>query len=138
MRSELSEKIVNLKLDVASENYSLDGISEWGGADVMIRSQMDSNAEEWTQDQPMVVSLQSSEPRRRVVVTEHSIQLSWLFNQLRDAFEDKVDYVSKYDFYGSLAQAAIDYIAQRKDKPDVKELLYAVLDAAERFAEDES
>jgi hypothetical protein len=43
-----------------------------------------------------------------IVLTEHSRELSWLVEQLRDAFyaEDRVDFDSKYAFFRRLAEAA--------------------------------
>lgn len=53
--------------------------AEWGGADVIICSQMNQEIRKWHGDQPLVFSFQDTAPRRRVVVTEHSRELSWLF-----------------------------------------------------------
>jgi len=133
MKNELLDKLNRLKLDIESENYSLDGVPEWGGADVMIRSEVDSNDAEWIKNQPIVISPQETDPMRRIVVTEYSLQLSWLFIELREAFSEQIDYASKYDFYGSLAQAAIDHISQSEGDIDCKELLCAVLNIAEKF-----
>lgn len=42
-------------------------------------------------------------------MTEHALELSWLFEQLRDAFyaESRINGCTKIDFFGRLANAAI-------------------------------
>ena len=108
---------------------------EWRGADVIISKGLDNNYQKWLEDQPFVVSSQNTEPRRRAVVTEYSKELSWLFYQLKQIFSDRIDYISKYDFYGSLAQSAIDYLGKNKETRDVKALLLTVLSTSKGFLE---
>ena len=108
---------------------------EWRGADVIISKGLDNNYQKWLEDQPFVVSSQNTEPRRRAVVTEYSKELSWLFYQLKQIFSDRIDYISKYDFYGSLAQSAIDYLGKNKESRDVKAMLLTVLGTSKRFLE---
>ena len=110
---------------------------EWGGADVIIRNQLNENEREWLAHQHIVLSFQKNEPRRRAVITEFSKELSWTFVRLRDIFRGNIDYISKYDFYGSLAQASIDYLEHSGENADCKELLYTVLDVARSFNENE-
>jgi len=109
---------------------------EWGGADVEILSHLDQSAKDWIQTQPMVISAQTLEPKRRVIVTGYSRELSWLFCQLRDIFSEQIDYVSKYDFYGSLAQSAIDYLNHNQGTETLAELLVAVVEQSERWLGD--
>lgn len=80
----------------------------------------------------LAISLQENQSRRRVVVTEHSKELSWLFEQLRDLFRGRMDYISKYDFFGTLVQAALDY---QKLGNDQAGLLLGVITAARAFAQ---
>ncbi len=101
--------------------------AEWGGADVIICSQMNQEIRKWHGDQPRAFSVQDTAPRRRVVVTEHSRVLSWLFGELRDIFRGVYDYITKYDFFGLLAQSAIDYLEDGTGRKDAKGLLLAVL-----------
>jgi hypothetical protein len=69
-------------------------------------------------------------PEPRTVVTPHSRHLTWLFYQLRDAFGDILDYMTKYEFYGRLANAALRY-QSRCTGPEVRtQLLLAVLHEA--------
>ena len=90
MKNELPDKLNKLRLDIESENYSLDGVTEWGGADVIICNEVDSNNAEWIKNQPIVISPQETDPMRRIVVTEYSLQLSWLFIELREAFYKQI------------------------------------------------
>ena len=64
---------------------------------------------------------------RRLVITQHAIELSWLFIQLRELYRNRIDYLSKYDFYGELAQKAIDIIQETADECSYQELLFEVL-----------
>lgn len=110
---------------------------EWEGADVLIKKNLELVAKQWIENQPIVISFQSKEPRRRVVVTNYSKELSWLFYRLGDIFSAQLDYVSKYDFYGLLAQSAIDYLANNDEDRDAKTLLITVLNSAKEFSKDE-
>ena len=109
----------------------------WGGADVIVRTRLDNETHKWLGSQPLVISIQSTEPRRRAVITEHAKELSWLLYQLKGIFSTKIDYVSKFDFYGLLAQSAIDYVTKYKEIQDARPLLIAVLNKAKGFCEDE-
>lgn len=103
---------------VAIASYPADK-REWGGADVVITSK-----EPVTKDSGFY-------PEPRYVVTPFSSELSWLFYQLRDAFAGLIDSVTKIEFYGRLANAAIRYQQYLEDKPeDVQDLLSAVLHEA--------
>ncbi len=64
MKTELLDQLNRLRLDIESENYSLDGVPEWGGADVKIRSEIDSNNAKWIKNQPIVISPQETDPMR--------------------------------------------------------------------------
>ena len=108
---------------------------EWRGADVIITKGLDNNFKKWLEDQPLVIRSQKAEPRRRAVITEYSKELSRLFYQLKHIFSNRVDYKSKYDFYGSLAQSAIDYLEKNKDSKDVRTLLLTVLSTSKGFLE---
>jgi hypothetical protein len=121
------------KIDSGSFLNSPKQQNEWGGADVVIRDQLNENISKWLGNQNIILSFQKDEPRRRAVITEFSKELSWTFRQLRDIFKEDLDYISKYDFYGSLAQAAIDYLECSKEKAECKKLLQTVLDAAGNY-----
>ena len=108
---------------------------EWRGADVIITKGLENNFKKWLEDQPFVISSQNTESRRRAVITEYSKELSWLFYQLKYIFSDRIDDTSKYDFYGSLAQSAIDYLEKNKESKDVRTLLLTVLSTSKRFLE---
>jgi hypothetical protein len=64
---------------------------------------------------------------RRVVITKYAVELTWLFIQLRELYYERIDSVSKYDFYGELAQKAIDVVNETDNKCSVEKLLFEVL-----------
>ncbi len=69
----------------------------WDGADVVI-----------TQKEPPKKSNGGFYPDPRYIITEYSLEISSLFESLRDAFyaEDGLDGCSKIEFFGRLANAA--------------------------------
>jgi len=133
IRTELEKVEERLQTEDISRKAST--TREWRGADVIISKGLDNNFQKWLTGQPLVISPQDTEPRRRAVITEYSKELSWLFYKLRDIFSDRIDYTSKNDFYGSLAQSAIDYLGKNKESRDVKTLLLTVLGTSKRFLE---
>ncbi|MFH1295793.1 MAG: hypothetical protein ABIJ04_00770 [Bacteroidota bacterium] len=116
-------------IEVLKEN-DLPKLKDWCGADVVITGLATQDQKTWLADQPVVISKQKTPPRRRLVVTKYHQELSWLFNQLRDLFGGHIDYITKYDFYGTLADKALTV-----HSPDSKEILIAVIDAASEFLE---
>lgn len=140
MNRDIMTQLEALKQRIEHTDISQDveSIEEWGGADVIIKSHLDSDIEKWLGNQPLVISYQSSEPRRRAVITKFYKELSWLFYQLRDIFSGNIDYITKYDFYGLLAQSAIDYITLHGELQDAKPLLLTVLNSSKGFCDNES
>ncbi len=139
MKNDFNLQIEELEEYIKNTNISTEArhIKKWAGADVVIKKILDSNTERWLIDHPEVISFQKTDPRRRAVITENYKELSWLFYQLRDLCPEKIDYVSKYDFYGLLAQSAIDYLSNNEREQNSKELLLNVLNAAKGFCDDE-
>lgn len=115
--SEIQEMLKNYK---KSNNV-------WSGADVIITEQVNDTHKAWLGNQPLVMSFQQFDAMKRLVVTQHAVELSWLFIQLRELYSGRIDHVSKYDFYGELAQKAIDIINFTNDEISYEELLLAVL-----------
>ena len=105
----------------------------WGGADVIINTRLLKKHKEWLGDQPMVVSPQMTEPKRRIVVSKYAIELSWLFIQLRDLYRGRIDYISKYDFYGELAQTAINIIEISDGNYELSYLLHEVIRTSKKY-----
>ena len=135
MNQEIFEKLDELEREIDSGAFlkEVSSVTEWGGADVIIRSRLDDSTKKWLGEQPLAISLQESEPRRRAVITEFSKELSSLFYKLKDIFSGEIDYVSKYNFHGLLAQAAINYLGENKEKPKCDQLLKSVLNRARSF-----
>ena len=145
----LEEKIKKLLIKISRPDLSKiieenEGIKEmvqyhdqwnhyWGGADVIINTSIEENHRIWLKDQPLVISPQLTEPRKRLVVTKHAKELSWLFIQLGKIFRNEIDYISKYDFYALLAQTAINTIQRTNDDCELNELLTDVIKASKKF-----
>ncbi|MDY6839422.1 MAG: hypothetical protein SWH78_15765 [Thermodesulfobacteriota bacterium] len=140
MKHDLARQMKKLKNRIENTDISMESrsVKEWAGADVLIKRRMDTDTKKWLGGQPLVASFQNTKATRRAVITEHSKELSWLFHQLKDLFSDQIDYVSKYDFYGLLAQSAIDSLANNEGPQDPKGLLLEVLNAAKGFCDDEA
>lgn len=135
MSKNILSNLEELQQEILATDISPKAINtkEWSGADVIIKDHVNTGIQKWLDAQPTVISFQNTTPRRRAVITNYSKELSWLFNKLKVIFSDKIDYVSKYDFYGMLAQSAIDYVIDNKDSKSVNDLLIAVLNKAKGF-----
>ena len=134
--NQLREKIINediKEIAMADEEiqYHVENAQRWGhywgGADVLINTRLLKKHKEWLGNQPLVLSFQPTSPMRRVVITKYAVELTWLFIQLRELYYERIDSVSKYDFYGELAQKAIDVVNETDNKCSVEELLFEVL-----------
>ena len=135
MDETISNKLKLLRASIEASDYSLENIREWGGADVIITKDVERINPDWVKNQPIVISEQEGEPQRRLVVTEYSIELSWVFMQLRDIFGESIDFYNKYHFYGSLAQSALDVISENDGQVELLNLLLQVVSSAEGFFE---
>jgi hypothetical protein len=94
-------------------------LPEWRGADTRITSDFVSEPKGWDDEHGLLVR------------TLHAKQLTWLFLELRDAFNPWLDASNKYGFYGSLARAALQHLAMNQpEADDARPLLRAVLGAA--------
>lgn len=80
---------------------------------------------------PVAPSLNAFYPEPHSVVTEHALELSWLFEVLRDAFyaENRLDGCSKIEFFGRLANTA-NRCLSRQPEVDAGALCSAVLGEA--------
>lgn len=88
-----------------SENVHL-----WGGADVVITDAMTKDLELWQGNPPIVIGAGKVEfAGRQVVCTKLAKELSYIFYELKDIFQEYIDYNNKYEFYGRLASAARAY-----------------------------
>jgi len=134
--NQLREKIINediKEIAMADEEiqYHVENAQRWGhywgGADVLINTRLLKKHKEWLGNQTVVLSFQPTSPMRRVVITKYAVELTWLFIQLRELYYERIDSVSKYDFYGELAQKAIDIVKETDDKCSNRELLFEVL-----------
>jgi hypothetical protein len=70
-------------------------------------------------------------PEPKYVLTNFDLELSWLFEKLRDAFfeEKRIDYFSRFPFFHRLADTANIYIKNNQEFTD-RNLLSVVLGEA--------
>jgi len=141
VKNELSSRILieveRIKVTLAKSVAQLEKLSSeiasghvgrssepWQGADVVI-----------TEDLPVIQS-DTFYPAPRFVVTEHVRELSWLFENARDAFKGLDGYgFWKEEFFGRLGNSANRYIT-RLPKHTAEALLLAVLHEAFCIAEE--
>ena len=135
MKLDVQTRLNDLQKRIELNDMPIDlkGRGNWEGADVRIANKSTTDLRAWTANQPFVISFQSSEPRRRAVLTKYDKELSWLFYELRDIFSGHYDHVSKYDFFGLLAQSALNYLEFHKEKQTATDLLLAVLHGSKEF-----
>lgn len=129
MANKSLDKIENLERIILNRSYikSLENIKNFGGADVIISDQLTKELAEWLDNQPVVISLQNTSPRRRVIITQFSKELSWLFYELKKISSSQIGHISKYDFYGLLAETAKNYISENQKKQRLEDLLLTVI-----------
>jgi len=110
------------QLEATLEKESMPKATQtWGGADVVI-----------TADPPVSQSdANSFYPDPRYVVTQHDLELSWLFEQLFKAFyaDSLIDGCTKIEFCGRLANAANRCLSKTPDS-SARALLAAVMHEA--------
>jgi len=135
MNTDIINKLKNLEQKILEDNINIlsRDTKEWGGADVIISGKLRKDDLKWLSNENIIISIQETTPKKRLVVTKYSKELSWLFYQLRDIFISKNDCISKYDFYGILAQTAINYINNNKGKIFAEKLLLCVLNSSRSF-----
>lgn len=111
-----------------SENVHL-----WGGADVVITDAMTKDLELWQGNPPIVIGAGKVEfAGRQVVCTKLAKELSYIFYELKDIFQEYIDYNNKYEFYGRLASAA----RMADINQDEKNVLIETINKAKRIAEE--
>jgi hypothetical protein len=92
------------------------GISKpWGSADVCIVKRLPK------------INSGGFYPEPRFVVTDHGLELSWLFEQLRDIFKEIEDYgLWKEEIFGRLGNTANRYLT-KSPTASARELLLAIM-----------
>lgn len=90
-----SEELKKIK-QLINDNKIEKAKANWNGAGVHI------------DNEPKSVKSDSFYPSPRFVITEFSLEISWLFERLRDAFyaEELLNSCSKEEFFGRLANTA--------------------------------
>ncbi len=93
----------------------------FGGADISIVSKLPTHKNSFYGD-PLFV------------VTKFSKELSWLIFQLKDLFNEDLDYMNKYPFYGRLAESANKSININSE--NLTKILLDILDEAEKMGKE--
>jgi len=135
--NNILQRLDQVKERIAAYGYIdfSDNITLWRGADVIISPTLTEDIESWLGDQPIVISQQTLESRRRAVITKYASALSWLFCELKYIFSNSIDAGTKYDFYGMLAMAANECIQDNKDCSEEDILLSVVENGAKKYYE---
>ncbi|HQK54438.1 MAG TPA: hypothetical protein PLA73_09410 [Sedimentibacter sp.] len=130
----LMKKIENLQVKVLANNFKVsENVHLWGGADVVITDAMTKDLELWQGNPPIVIGAGKVEfARRQVVCTKLARELSYIFYELKDIFQEDIDYNNKYEFYGRLASAA----RMADINQDEKNVLIETINEAKRIAEE--
>jgi hypothetical protein len=111
---EIRQKMSTLASEIRGDRYA-QASRPWGGADVIITVHRPEPSDGGFYPEP------------RAVVTRYALELSWLFEALRDIFSPVLDGCSKIEFYGRLANAANRYLAKVADESQsARDLLFAV------------
>ncbi|TWH59374.1 AIG2 family protein [Desulfitobacterium sp. LBE] len=128
------KRIDDLQLKVSAKNFKVDkDVNLWGGADVVITDAMTKDLELWQGNPPFVVGIgKLGFAGRQVVCTKLARELSYVFYELKDIFQEYIDYNNKYEFYGRLASAARIADCYK----DEKNMLIETINEAKRMAEE--
>ena len=122
---EIRRQLSSLMVEIGSDRIG-SADKPWGGADVLI-----------TSTQPVPSGPDAFYPDPRFVVTDHELELSWLFESLRDIFYSAIDGCTKIEFYGRLANAANRFLSSAADEPcEVRHLLLAVTAEASKMLDE--
>ncbi|MGN0689829.1 MAG: hypothetical protein ACI4KH_05385 [Oscillospiraceae bacterium] len=90
--------------------------SMWGGCDVIIAEQETDEIKKWKE----------SSAGHIAVITPNASALIWLIETLKPIA--KVDYITKYDYYNTIANTANSLLSA-----DVESLLLGVLESVESY-----
>jgi hypothetical protein len=101
-----------LRAKIKKGNYSKTS-PHFGGANLIIT------------DNPTYLGL----PHDTLILTEHASELSWLVFELKEIFEDRIDYLNKYKFYPKIGYFINEAIGQKKN---LRETMLYVIDNLEK------
>jgi hypothetical protein len=106
----------------------------WGGADVIIELQETERTRHFLgTNQPHYINGINYGSARQVVITKDARELSWLFEKMRDVFRSRIDYLSKYEFFGALAETSNEFIKKYDDTQTTEQLLLHVLETPKKW-----
>lgn len=101
-----------LRAKIETGNYP-NSSPHFGGANLIIT------------DDPTYLGL----PHDTRILTEHASELSWLVFELKEIFEDRIDYLNKYKFYPKIGYFINETIGQKKN---LRETMLYVIDNLEK------
>lgn len=109
------------RLDEAVTQGAWHRAKPWGGAGVVVDLREPDGDSEY-----------------KYVVTPHAAELSWLFAELWQVFKkhDAIDYMTKFEFFGRLANAALHYQRRAAGDEQLRDLLGAVVHEAYALADE--
>lgn len=110
----IKEKIEDLRITVGSGRFKK-AKSEFGGAGLIITSNSNRNI-----------------PNENIIiVSSFALELSWLIEQLKELWAERIDHLNKYHFYpfiGGCIKAGI-----KRYKDDIKEIMLLCIDLSEAW-----
>lgn len=97
------------KIDNKDYIQECEKVKEFGGADVIV-----------CQKAPY------TNTSKIIVETKYSKEISWLIEQLKLIYSKDYDYISKYDFFATIANTANAYISTNGDK-NIEEMMKSII-----------
>jgi gamma-glutamylcyclotransferase (GGCT)/AIG2-like uncharacterized protein YtfP len=113
MRSKL--KALENEIKIGAYEF---GNELWAGADVVVIFPDDERARRYSEKGDIVVQ------------SKHANKIGSIFFSLKEIFSKHIDYYSKYEFYGRLAESANSYINSSGDSENV---VFALIKEAEKM-----
>lgn len=127
----MEEQIVELEKKIRScgNRRKIQVCNLFGGTDVIIEFHETERTKHFLgSNQPYYINGVNYYSGRQVVITKDAKELSWLFKQIRDIIHSRIDYVSRYEFFGILAQTSNEFIRKFDDTQTSEQLLLHVLE----------
>lgn len=97
------------KIDNKDYIQECEKVKEFGGADVIVCKKAPY-----------------TDTSKIIVETKYSKEISWLIEQLKLVYSKDYDYISKYDFFATIANSAIKYITDNGDN-DVEKMMKSII-----------
>ena len=134
----IKENIRQLENNIKEGKFNNDlyNIKEWGGADVIISDKKTPELIKWSENQSIIIDLNNNSfvsPGNRLIISKYSKELSWLFYELKAIFHDYIDFSNKYQFYGILAESALEFIDNNNKYSSIDLLCHVLNDGVNKI-----